>query len=87
MYISLKNFIHLVYQKKGLIASMARREVATQYVGSVMGFMWTFVHPMVLVFVLWVVFGLGFRVKPVDDVPFVVWLTAGMCGWFVFPIS
>ena len=63
---------------------MAKREVATQYVGSFMGFLWTFVHPMVLIIVLWVVFGFGFRVKPVEDAPFIVWLSAGMCGWFVF---
>jgi len=84
MYISLLNFIKLLVEKRSLIASMAKREVATQYVGSMMGFVWTFVHPIVLVLVLWVVFSLGFRVKPVGDVPFVVWLTAGMCGWFVF---
>lgn len=83
--ISFFNFIRLLYEKKGLIFSMAKREVATRYVGSMMGFMWTFVQPMVLVGVLWVVFSFGFRVKPAAaDVPFVVWLTAGMCGWFVF---
>jgi len=80
----LVDFVRLLYQKRYLIISMAKREVATQYVGSAMGFIWTFVHPMVLIFVLWVVFSMGFRVKPVDNVPFVVWLTAGMCGWFVF---
>jgi lipopolysaccharide transport system permease protein len=84
MHRSVINFIKLLYEKRSLIASMAAREVATQYVGSVMGFIWTFVQPMVLVMVLWVVFSLGFRVKPVNDVPFVVWLTAGMCGWFIF---
>ena len=84
MYRSFIYFILLLVQKRSLIASMAKREVATQYVGSIMGFVWTFVQPMVLVAVLWVVFSLGFRVKPVDDVPFVVWLTAGMCGWFIF---
>lgn len=84
LYRSFVNFILLLVQKRDLIVSMARREVRTQYIGSAMGFLWTFVHPMVLVVVLWVVFGLGFRVRPVNDVPFVVWLTAGMCGWFVF---
>jgi lipopolysaccharide transport system permease protein/teichoic acid transport system permease protein len=63
---------------------MAKQEVAKKYVGSMMGFLWTFIHPLVLVLVLWVVFGFGFRVKPVEDVPFVVWLSAGMCSWFVF---
>lgn len=32
----------------------------------------------------WFVFSVGFRVKPNNDVPFVVWLTAGMTAWFVF---
>ena len=39
---------------------------------------------MVMIFVFWVVFSVGFRVQPKNDVPFVVWLTAGMAAWFVF---
>lgn len=84
MYVSFRNFIKLLVEKRYLIASMAKREVQTQYVGSMMGFIWTFIHPMVLISVLWVVFSLGFRIKPIGDAPFIVWLTAGMCGWFVF---
>jgi len=63
---------------------MAKREVAAQYVGSLLGFIWAFIHPMVMIFVFWVVFSVGFKVKPTNDVPFVVWLTAGMAAWFVF---
>lgn len=37
---------------------------------------------MILVF--WFIFSVGFRVKPSGDVPFVVWLAAGMAAWFVF---
>jgi len=39
---------------------------------------------MVMIFVFWVVFSVGFRVQPANNVPFVVWLTAGMAAWFVF---
>lgn len=63
---------------------MARREVATQYVGSMLGFIWTFINPMVMIFIFWVIFSFGFKVQPKNDVPFVVWLTAGMASWFVF---
>ncbi|MFC1798838.1 ABC transporter permease [Thermodesulfobacteriota bacterium] len=63
---------------------MAKREVENQYVGSFLGFIWTFINPLVLIFVFWVVFSVGFRVQPRNDVPFVVWLTAGMAVWFVF---
>ena len=37
---------------------------------------------MILVF--WFVFSVGFRAKPQNDVPFVVWLTSGMAPWFSF---
>ncbi|QTA84473.1 ABC transporter permease [Desulfonema magnum] len=77
-------FIKLIFQQKNLILSMAKREVATQHIGSFLGFIWTFVHPMIMIFVFWVVFSLGFKVKPTNNVPFVVWLTAGMAPWFVF---
>lgn len=77
-------FIRLLVSQRQLIFSMAKREVATQYVGSILGFIWTFIHPMVMIFVFWVVFSVGFRVRPMNNVPFVVWLTAGMAAWFLF---
>ena len=77
-------FLLLIVQQKSLIVSLARREVRTQYVGSLVGFLWTFINPMVMIFVFWVVFDIGFGVQPVKGVPFVVWLTAGMAAWFAF---
>ncbi len=52
--------------------------------GSLLGFIWTFIHPLALVFVFWFVFSVGFKIKPSHNVPFIVWLSAGMCAWFVF---
>jgi len=77
-------FIRLIVLQRNLIVAMAKREVATHYVGTLLGFIWTFIQPMVMIFVFWVVFSLGFKVKPTNDVPFVVWLTAGMAAWFIF---
>lgn len=78
------NFLNLILEKRDLIFSMSKREITTQYVGSLLGFIWTFIHPMVMVFVFWFVFSVGFKSKPMGDVPFVVWLTAGMAPWFMF---
>ncbi len=78
------NFIRLIYIQRNLIFSMAKREVATQYVGSFLGFIWTFIHPMVMIFVYWFVFSVGFRIQPTNGVPFVVWMATGMSIWFVF---
>ena len=77
-------FIRLIYLQRSLIFVMGKREIAGQYVGSLLGFVWTFIHPLVLIVVLWTVFSVGFKAKPLNDVPFVVWLTAGMAPWFAF---
>lgn len=84
MHRFLYNTVKTLIGRRYLILTMARREVAATYVGSLLGFIWTFIHPIVMISVFWVVFSLGFRVKPMKDVPFVVWLTAGMAAWFVF---
>ncbi len=77
-------FMRLIISQKHLIISMAKREILTQYIGSLLGFIWTFIHPLILILILWLVFSVGFRVKPTENVPFVVWLTAGMAAWIVF---
>ena len=77
-------FVTLILQQKKLIVAMAKREVESQYVGSLLGFVWAFIQPAIMIFVFWFVFSIGFKTKPVNDVPFVVWLTAGMAPWFFF---
>ncbi len=84
MFIHLFDFLKLIVLKRSLIFSMTKRELATQYIGSLLGFVWTFVHPLVMITVFWFVFSVGFRSQPMNDVPFVVWLTAGMAPWFLF---
>lgn len=84
MFTSFINFLRLIINQKSLIFSMAKRQVATQHVGSLLGFIWTFINPLVIIGVFWFVFSVGFKVQPVNDVPFVVWLTAGMAIWSLF---
>ncbi len=78
------HFFKSIYEQRRLILSMAKREVKSQYVGSTLGLVWTFIHPLVLILVFWVVFSVGFKAVPTNNVPFVVWLTAGMTCWFAF---
>lgn len=84
MFRSLVAFLRLILERRDVIVSLARRELAKQYIGSVLGFVWTFIHPFILIVVLWVVFSVGFRIRPSNNVPFVVWLTAGLSAWFFF---
>ena len=76
--------IKKLIQQRQLIVAMAKREIVSQYVGSFLGFMWTFIQPAVMLSVFWFIFSVGFRARPMSDVPFVVWLAAGMAPWFAF---
>jgi lipopolysaccharide transport system permease protein len=80
----LLKFIVLIIKQRRLIIALAKREIASQYIGSLLGILWTFIQPAVMIFVFWFVFSVGFKTKPMNDVPFVVWLTAGMAPWFAF---
>ena len=77
-------FVFALYQQRFLIMEMTKREVSKQYIGSFLGFFWVFINPMLMISILWFVFSVGLRVRPTGDVPFVVFLTAGMAIWNTF---
>jgi lipopolysaccharide transport system permease protein len=77
-------FVLILYQRRFLILEMAKNDISKKYIGSYLGFFWTFINPLVMIFILWVVFSIGFRSAPARNVPFVVWLTAALCVWNAF---
>jgi len=84
LFNGLVGFIAIVYQKRFLIIEMAKRDIASQYLGSGLGFVWTFINPLVMIFIFWLVFGVGFKSAPVGNIPFVVWLVPAMAVWNTF---
>ena len=77
-------FITTLYQQRFLIMEMAKRDILTRYVGSFLGIFWAFINPMIMISIYWFVFSVGLRVKPSGDVPFIVYLAAGMAIWNTF---
>lgn len=53
-----------------------------KYAGSVLGVSWAFLQPMLVIFIYWFVFQLGFKSQPVEDLPFILWLISGLVSWF-----
>jgi lipopolysaccharide transport system permease protein/teichoic acid transport system permease protein len=78
------NFLLTLVQRRYLIFEMAKRDISSNIVGSMLGFFWTFINPLITIFIFWLVFSLGFKSAPKGDIPFVVWLTAGMSIWNTF---
>jgi len=84
LFKGLTGFIFILYRRRSLIFEMAKREISSQHVGSLLGFFWTFVNPIITTFILWFVFSMGFKSAPKGNIPFVVWLTAAMAIWNTF---
>lgn len=69
-----------------LIWKLAKNDFKKRYVGSYMGAVWAFVQPVVTVLMYYVVFEklMGNPGRGDDEVPFVLFLTAGLVPWFYF---
>jgi len=66
-----------------LIWHLSRNDFKTKYAGSYLGIVWAFVQPVVTILVYWFVFSV-IRAHAVREVPFVMWLMAGLVPWFYF---
>jgi len=67
-----------------LLFSLTKNDFKQKYVGSYLGIAWAFIQPLITVLIFWFVFQVGFKSQPVNDVPFILWLIAGMFPWFFF---
>lgn len=60
----------------------------SKYSSSVLGFLWAFIKPIVIVSIFIFVFEYGFRTTPNSgDNNFILWLLCGMIPWFVISES
>ena len=72
-------------ENRKLVWNLAKNDFKTKYAGSALGIVWAFVQPLVTILVYWMVFQFGLRSSsPVEGIPFVVWLIAGMIPWMFF---
>lgn len=73
------SFVKTLYTRRETLWALAWRDLKVRYIGSHLGFLWIFIQPAVTVFLMWFIFDVGFRSKPVENLPFIVWL---LCGYF-----
>lgn len=73
-----------IFQNRHLILSLAKNDFKTKFAGSYLGIVWAFIQPVVTVLVYWFVFQVGLRAGEMGNVPFVLYLIAGIVPWFYF---
>lgn len=78
------NFLKSIFQNRTLLWSLTKNDFKQRYLGNLLGVVWAFIQPTVTILIFWFVFQVGFKSQPVDNVPFILWLIAGMIPWFFF---
>ncbi len=75
-----------LYQSRFLIWKLAKNDFKKRYAGSYMGAIWAMIQPVVTVAMYYIVFDkiMGNTGRGAEDVPFVLFLTAGLVPWFYF---
>ncbi|MCI8490041.1 MAG: ABC transporter permease [Lachnospiraceae bacterium] len=78
-----------VYAARKLIARLSVNDFKTKFAGSYLGIIWAFIQPVITILVYWFVFEKGFKPAAINnaagvEVPYVLWLIAGMVPWFFF---
>lgn len=74
-----------LYQNRHLIWKLAKNDFKKRYAGSYLGAVWAMAQPVVTVVMYYIVFDKIFPTqRQSGEVPFVLFLTAGLVPWFYF---
>ena len=79
-------FLTNLYERRGLLFQLVRRDFEQRFVGSVAGWIWGLIHPLVLLICWTFVFSVCLRQKLPDGQPgsYPLFLFAGMLPWLLF---
>lgn len=71
------------FEYRAQIGGLAKADLAKTYRGSALGWAWAPIKPAVTIFVFWFAFEIALRSgKPINNMPYFLWLIAGMMPWF-----
>lgn len=78
-----------LFQSRRLIWKLAKNDFKKRYAGSYLGIIWALAQPVVTVVMYWIVFDRVFDTRSQlvaggIEVPYVLYLTAGLVPWFYF---
>lgn len=78
-----------LWDSRKLIWKLAKNDFKNRFAGSYLGKIWAFVQPVITVAMYWFVFDyvMGTRAEALAgtiQIPYVIWLTAGLVPWFFF---
>jgi len=70
-----------LYRNRGLVAVLVARDLKARYRGTFLGYVWSLLNPLLLLAVYTVVFTWVIPARVTSDVPFPLFLFAGLLPW------
>ncbi len=86
-FFDIKRFVLDIFRKKSAIYELARRDFQEQNKSTYLGIVWGYIQPLVYIFLLVLVFGIGLRTNPGGKVPFMIFLICGILPFQLFSSS
>jgi ABC-type polysaccharide/polyol phosphate export permease len=84
MFLPIRQHLQEVFRYRSLVNSLILRELKARYRGSVLGFLWTFLNPLLLLGVYALVFNVYFRIQMEHYAGF---MFSGLLPWIWFSSS
>ena len=84
MFLPIRHHFQEVFRYRSLVSSLILRELKARYRGSVLGFLWTFLNPLLLLGVYALVFNVYFRIQMEHYAGF---MFTGLLPWIWFSSS
>ncbi len=82
-----RRFFAEVYTERELLRTLIKNDLKARYAGSFLGMIWALIQPLLTILVFWLVFELGFRSAPVNNVNFILWFIPAYIPWIYFQDS
>lgn len=70
-----------LWQVRGILGLLIRRDLKVRYAGSLLGYLWTILDPLLMTGVYWFVFTVVFVRGRVGEQPYILFLILGLLSW------
>lgn len=76
-----------LWQVRGVLGLLIRRDLKVRYAGSLLGYVWTILDPLLMTGVYWFVFSVIFVRGGAGEQPYILFLILGLLSWQWFSAS
>lgn len=72
------------FRNRHILWELAKNDLRGRFASSMLGGVWAFVQPLITLLIMWFVFQVGFKNPPIENVPFIIWLSPAYLSWNFF---